>query len=273
MAISENATRLANLINPQVIGDMINQKLVNSIRFSPLCKIDRTLVGRPGSTITLPSFAYIGDATDVAEGADISISQLTASTTTAIIKKAGKGVQITDEAILSGYGDPIGESEKQIRLAIASKVDNDILTILSAIATGMTFACAARATADNIADALTLFGEDLDGDKVFVTSPATYAVLRKADDWCPASEIAAQMLIRGSVGMIHGCQVVTSNKLTTPHTSYIVKPGALALYMKRDVLVESDRDIINKTNIITSDEHYVGYLYDASKAIKLTEVV
>lgn len=273
MALNTNATMLTNLFNPQVVGDLINAKLVDAIRFSPLCRIDNTLVGRPGSTITLPSFAYIGDADTVPEGDDIPISQLIASTVEATIYKVGKGVQITDEAVLSGYGDPLGEAVKQIQTAIASKIDNDILTILSGIGANMTHACDARVTADDIADALIKFGEDIEGEKVLLCSPETYAGLRKADDWCPASEIAAQLIIKGAVGMIHGNQVVVSNKLSAPKTAYIVKPGALALYMKRDILVETDRDIINKSTVITADKHFVGYLYDASKAIKLTETV
>ena len=90
MALMTNATKLANLFNPQVVADMIDAKLVDAMRFAPLARVDTTLVGRPGSTVTLPSFAYIGDAVDVAEGADIPIGQLTESTTTATVKKAGK---------------------------------------------------------------------------------------------------------------------------------------------------------------------------------------
>lgn len=271
MALMTNATQLSNLFNPQVVADLIDKKLVNAIKFAPLARIDTTLVGRPGSTITLPSYTYIGDATDVDEGADIPIGQLTESTVSATVKKVGKGVQLTDEAVLSGYGDPVGEAVTQIQTAIASKVDADVLTVLGTIAAGMTYACTARATADDIADALVKFGEDIEGEKVFLCSPTTYAGLRKADDWCPASEIAANLIIRGAVGMVHGCQVVVSNKLTSG--CYIVKPGALAIYMKRDTMVETDRDIVNKSTVMTADKHYVAYLYDASKAIKMTEVV
>lgn len=268
MAINSNATKLANLFNPQVVGDMINAKLVDAIRFSPLCRVDTNLVGRPGNTITLPSYSYIGDATVVGEGEDIPISQLTESTVEATVSKVGKGVQVTDEAVLSGYGDPVGEAVEQVVIAIASKVDNDVLGVLETISSNMTHTASAF-DADAIADALVKFGEDIEGEKVALVSPEEYAVLRKADDWCPASEIAANLVIAGAVGQVHGCQVVVSNKLRGKNASYIVKPGALSLILKRDTLVETDRDIINKSNVLTADKHYVAYLYDASKAIKI----
>lgn len=272
MALDTKATKLANLFNPEVVADMINAKLTDAIRFAPLARIDTTLVGRPGNTVTLPSYAYIGDAETVAEGADIAVSQLTESTTTATIHKIGKGVQITDEALLSGYGDPAGEIVKQLRTSIASQVDNEVLATLAAVAEGMTHTAAgAVLAADDVAEALVKFGEDIEGEKVLVVSPADYAAIRKADDWCPASEIGANLIIEGAVGKVHGCQVVISNKLSAPNTSYIVKPGALAIYTKRETLVETDRDIINKSTVVTADKHFVVYLYDASKAIKIVK--
>lgn len=272
MALNSNATKLANLFNPQVVADMINAKLVDAMRFAPLARIDSTLAGRPGDTVTLPSYAYIGDAETVAEGADITIAQLTESTTPVTIHKIGKGVQITDEAVLSGYGDPVGEIVKQLRVAIASQLDNEVMAVLAGISGNMAHETATAAmTADDVADALVKFGEDIEGEKVLLVNPADYAALRKADDWCPASEIAANMIINGAVGMVHGCQVVISNKLTAPNTAYIVKPGALAIYIKRDTLVETDRDIINKSTVLTADKHFAAHLYDASKAIKITK--
>lgn len=267
-----NGTMLSDIINPQVMADMIDKKLTDYIKFAPLATIDTTLEGRPGNTLTLPSWNYIGDASVVGEAEDISIAQLTASTATATVHKIGKGVELTDEAVLSGYGDPVGEAVKQIALSIASGEDNEMLTTLSNIAAGMTSTFTGTTpTADDIADALELFGEDIEGEKVILVSPATYTALRKADDWVPASDIAASLIINGTVGMVHGCQVVVSNKLTTSGNAYIVKPGALRIITKRGVLVETDRDIVAKFTVITGDKHFVTYLYDASKAIKLVK--
>lgn len=271
MAFDTNGTKLANLFNPQVVAGLVEKKLTDAIKFSPLARVDTTLVGRPGNTVTLPSFAYIGDATVVAEGADIPISQLTETPVTTTIHKVAKGVQISDEAVLSGYGDPASEAVDQIILSIASKVDGEMLTTLSGIGTAMTHTITSAFDADAVSDALVKFGEDIDGDKVLLVSPARYNTLRKSDDWIPNTEIGADIIIKGAVGMIHGCQIVVSNKLTaaSKEASYIVKPGALALYLKRETLVETDRDIINKSTVMTADKHFVTYLYDASKAVKI----
>ena len=269
---SSNGTKLADLINPLVLADLVEKKLTDARKLSPLCIMDTTLSGQPGDTIKIPSFAYIGDAADVAEGVDVSIAKLTQSSVTATIKKVGKGVEITDEALLSAYGDPMGEAASQLALAIAAKEDNDVLAV-SDTATLTYTASGTEFTTGDIADALVKFGEDIDGDKWIVVSPATYAALRKTNEWIPSTEIGAQMLIRGAVGMIHGCQVVVSNKLTGAtygKKAYIIKPGALRLYEKRGTNIEFDRDIIGKYFVVTADKHYVAHLYDAGKIIKLT---
>ena len=264
-----NGTYLANLFNPQVVGDRIEKKLFDYIRFAPLARVYDNLVGRPGSTVTLPFYNSIGAATLVGEGQDIPISQLTESTVSVTVSKYAKGVQITDEAVLSAYGDPIGEAVDQIAQSIGQAYDNAMLAAMGTSADVAMTTAAAALTADGIASALTLFGEDIDGDKVILVSPAGYETIRKANGWIPGTEVAANMIIRGTVGMIHGCQVVVSNKLIAANASYIVKPGALAIYNKRDILVETDRDIINKSTVITADRHAAVYVLDKSKLIKM----
>ena len=71
-----------------------------------------------------------------------------------------------------------------------------------------------------------------------------------------------------TVGFIFNCAVVVSNRVAA-NTALIVKRGALGIELKRGVNVESDRDILAKTTIYSVDEHYVAYLRDASKVIRI----
>ena len=50
---------------------------------------------------------------------------------------------------------------------------------------------------------------------------------------------------------------------------YIVKPKALRLILKRGVQIESDRDILKFTNVITGSAHFATYLYNGSGAIRI----
>ena len=321
MPAGSNATKLADLFDPEVVADYIDQKLIDGIRLSPLARIDTTLVGRPGDELTMPYYNYVGDSVAVAEGADIPIAKLTQGTKKVKVAKIGRAIEFTDEAMLSGYDNDIArEAADQVVVATNSKVEADLIAKAASDAT-LTASIAASATnvADGIADALTKFGEDIDGEKVLVIPPEFYARLRKSEGWIPNTEIGGEMLVRGVVGMVHGCQVITSNRLksvtydtyakttdsdisssktyyilndlgeyeavaspavadigkyfekssATGAVALVIKPGALAIAMKRDTLVEFDRDIIAETNYIKASKLFAPYVYDTSKLIRI----
>lgn len=262
-------TKLTNLVDPQVMADMISAELPNAIRFAPLANVDTTLQGRAGSTVTVPKFKYIGDAEDVAEGAEIDIALLETATEDFTIKKAGKGAEITDEAVLSGLGDPIGEAVRQLQMSIANKVDNDVLTALDS--TTLAYTGATQLDVDAIDGAQGIFNDEDDSPMVLIANPKDVAVLRKSagNEWARASELGDNILVSGVFGEVLGAQVVRSRKVAEG-TAYLVKQGALAIYMKRNAEVETDRDITTKTTVITADQHYGAHLYDESKAVKIT---
>ena len=50
-------TKLANLVDPEVMASISEQKYVDYMKFAPLATIDNTLEGQAGDTISLPHFA------------------------------------------------------------------------------------------------------------------------------------------------------------------------------------------------------------------------
>lgn len=275
-------TKLANMINPEVMADMVSAKLPKLLKFTPLAYVETVLEGQPGSVLTVPAFEYAGDATDVAEGEAIPLDQLTTKKTTMTIKKAGKGYEITDEAVLSGLGDPIGQATYQLGLAIANKIDNDIVELAK---TATQHVAEAPTTLETIDKALQIFEDEEDVRYVAVINPKD-AISLKANigkEWVKGSELGAEMVVSGTFGEAGGVQIVRSKKVeqgkgflvqvsakqTDPDDE--AKYGAFVINLKRNVAVETDRDIIKKTTVITGDEHYGVYLYDQSKVVKFGE--
>lgn len=263
-------TKLANLVNPQVMADMISAELPKKIKVAPLAKIDNTLVGRPGNEITVPAYGYIGAADDVEEGAEITIAQMSTSTKKAKVKKAGKGVEITDESVLSGYGDPIGEANRQLLMSIADKIDNDCMDALKTASLTHDVSSSAIISYEGIVDAVDKFDEEDGEGKVIFVHPKQVTQLRKDPNFLSKDKYPLEVIMKGVIGEIAGCQVVPSKRVDSSSSMYqcpIVKAGALTIYMKRGAEVESDRDIVKKTTVITADEHYTAVLSDETKVV------
>mgnify|MGYP000925017501 FL=1 len=272
-------TKIAQLVNPEVMADMVSAKLPKMIKFTPLAYVERELVGQPGNTITVPKWEMSADAKDIAEGEAIVPDELTTAKSTMTIKKAGKGIELTDEAILSGYGDPIGQATHQIALAIANKVDNDLIVEAKKATQYVDDAPTTGAALDK---ALAVFADEEDARYVALVNPEDAIALRAdtAKEWVRGSEIGADIVISGTFGEAHGVQIVRSKKVekgkgflvkvsaVETDTDDVAKYGAFVINLKRDVAIETDRDILKKTTVITGDEHYGVYLYDPTKVVK-----
>lgn len=335
-------TKLANLVDPQVMADMVSAKLPKKIKFAPIARVDTTLVGRPGSTIVVPKYAYIGDAEDVAEGVAMGTTVLTTSTTEAKVKKAGKAVELTDESVLSGYGDPLSTAINQIAISIAAKVDNDSYDALCTAPIAYDGTSASISYSAVVA-ANSKFDDESDSSltKILFINPAQEATLLNDNDFKSNDKYPLNVIMNGTIGSIAGAHVVKSkkvklvkyelddehgtinvvvdtdsedgstkvhldtalahtlkpkgkeikvgSKLKTVTTEYYACPivivsvedpnedagadgvseeeNALTIYMKRSVEIESDRDILAKTTVISGDEHYTAVLSNDSKVV------
>lgn len=285
--MANQTTKLSDLINPQVMADMISAKIANKIVVAPFAKIDNTLVGVPGNTVTVPQYAYIGDAADIAEGVAAETVKLTASTTTVTVKKAMKAVELTDEAVLSGYGNPVGETNNQLAQSIASKVDNDAMTALQGAQ--LTYdGSAAAIKYSGIVDAIDLFEEEVNSEKVIFVHPKQVTQLRKDADFISADKYKAGVILTGEIGMIANCRVVPSKKVPVVkvgetgsqidcYACPIVKlnndaeteddAAAITIYLKRDTNVETDRVSLARKTDISVDKHYAVALSNTSKVV------
>ena len=279
-------TKLEKMINPEVMAEMISAKVEKKVAIIPFAKMDTTLQGRAGNTITIPVFGYIGDASNVEEGASIGASELTTTDKQFTVKKIGKGVDLTDEAILSGYGDPVGEANKQLAMAISQKIDQDAIDALYGASLKFD-GVANKISYAGIVDAIDKFEEEFNTEKVMFIHPKQLSQLRKDADFTSADKYVNgnYIAVNGEVGKIANCRVVVSKRVkesddTNGYVNPIVKinfdteteesASALTIFLKKGVAVETDRDIDKQVNMIRASEHYICALTDESKVVLAT---
>ena len=271
-------TKLEQLVDPEVMAPMISAKLTKAIKVTPFAKIDNTLQGRAGDTITVPKFQYIGDAEDLAEGVKAGTVQLTTTTAEYKVKKAVKQVQLTDEAVLSGYGNPVGETNNQLGLAIASKIDQDAMDALQSATVAYTGT--GKISYNGIVDAIDLFQEEDNVEKVMFVHPSQVSELRKDENFISREKYGNQVMINGEIGMVANARIVPSKRVPLNEGVYscpIVElrgeeqtgddTSAITIYMKRGVNIETERHLEDYTTLIGVDEHYVAALTDESKVV------
>ena len=251
-----NVTTLVNgdVFDPEVVSDMINAKVSKKAAMSGYIKVDSTLQGVPGSTITVPRWGYIGEAVDLVEGQTIDTTKMAFTTAQYGIKKIGKGVMLTDEAQLSGYGNPMGTATNQIAMSINEKLDNDRVAVLYE-SKNVVDASSAAIKYAAIVDGVDAFGEEEDSRKVILIHSKQKTQLRKDADFLSADKFQAGVMVTGAIGRVAGCDVVVSNKVKMEDGCYfnpIIKLDnaaeteddipAVTYFLKRGNLVEHKRE-------------------------------
>lgn len=274
----DNVTKLAELINPEVMADIVSAKVDKKMRTLKYAKVDDTLVGQAGDTITVPKFAYIGEAVDVAEGEEIPVRQMGTSTESYKIKKAGIGGTLTDEAVLSGYGNPVGELNNQMALSIAGKCDTDNMTEFYKATT--IYTASGVISYNNIVLAIDVFDEEENSEKVMFVHPKQVTQLRLDPNFISKEKYGNQVMVDGEIGIIGNAHIVPSKKVKLEDGFYfnpIVKleedtetedaSPALTIFLKRDTNVETDRISKRRLTEVTGDKMYISALTNESKVV------
>lgn len=284
-------TKLTDLINPEVMGDMIEAKIEAQCKITPYARLDTSLEGVPGDTKTVPCWNYIGDAEDfdvekAAEtDSEIQATKLTAGSTTFTIKCAGKSVSILQTAINSGLGNPIGQAEIQLAKSIMGKVDNDVLA--AAYTCKNIYSPGSAISYNGMVDAVAKFEDEEDGiDKVIFIHPNQESALLKDPMFTSADRFEAGVAVNGSIGKIAGCWVKKSLKVKknsegdkwlnpilkcepdSSETEYTEDElAAITIFLKKNTQVDHEWFPKKQRHDVTAAKYYGVALTNAAKVV------
>lgn len=269
-------TTAADLYAPEVWEDLSQAAFSGNTILSNAATSSNTLVGKPGDTVAFPKWSNLTDLDDLAELVPIVPEKLTQSASRATIKEAGKGVEISDTAQLVGLGNAQDEAIRQFGILTARKVDTDLYATATGTTTGgVEYADGSVATDsaplsfyagtgvnigwDPLVDAFAVFGDDFESGEfagLYINSTDRSAIM-KDPTFIQASQGngANGVVNRGLIGDINGLNVFVTNRVAAGK-SLAVKRGALGVLYKRRPIVEQDRDILKRANVVTTNLHY-----------------
>lgn len=276
-------TMMSNVVNPEVMGDMISAKVEAMLKVTKYAKLDTTLQGVAGDTKTVPSWNYIGDAVDVAEGAEVDLTAMTAGTKTFTIKKAMKAVGISQEAVNSSHGNIMSETETQLAKAIAGKVDSDVLAALLT-ASAVSGDGSKGISYEGIVDAVGVFNEEEITEKVMFVNPAQVTTLRKDANFISADKYNYNVVATGEIGTIAGVHIVPSRKIVassdvftcpivklepaSPETEFTEDElAAVTIFLKKDIQTDADWIPRKQQHEITTAKYYGVALTNEAKVV------
>lgn len=269
------ATVSTGLYSPEVWEDVAQAEFLKKALVINAAIQDDALVGKPGDEVDFPKWSTLSDLADLTEGVAMTTEALTQSSTKAVIKEAGKAVEITDTAKLVGLGNAQDEAIRQFGVLAARKVDGDLISVAGATVTGgVKYADGSTATDSaplsfttaagglkwaGIVSAIQQFGDDFEPEEfsgLYVRSD-TRAALWNDPQFIAASQAQGVngVINRGLIGNIGGLNVYVTDRLTAGK-AMIIKRNALGVLYKRRPIVEQDRDILKRTTVVTTNLHY-----------------
>lgn len=265
-------TKAANGFIPEVWADLAQANFKGKARVLGLARIDDTLVGQPGDEVDFPKWNTLGEMEELTEGVAMTTEVLSQTTGKAKVKAVGKAVEFTDERQLYGMGSVATEALRQFGVLAARAVDKALITAAAAeteadggkmIREQKPYKLDLSSTTKDLSwnvmvDAFTMFGDDFEATDfagLVIRSPQM-GQLMKDDNFINASKLGgASPLLTGQLGSLGGLPVIVSDRLPE-HQFMLVRSGALGVLYKQRPVIESDRDILKRTTVVTTHLHF-----------------
>lgn len=244
--------------------------LTTKVNARSLMTIDNDLQESAGMKKTINKYTYSGEAESLQVGAGSTAAKrgsITYSGTDYTVLRLQQAFDYYDEDAMKDdkIVDFMLEGASQI---MANKMTSDFYTAIATTSTVSSVTNAGQVlTYDAVVDAIGALNIEDESKLFLLINPAEKANLRKDSDYKAAQ--MGEVVYNGQVGTICGIPVICS-KAVPAHTAYVATNEAVKCFMKKDVVVETDRNVDTNKNSVYLKTYYVVALVDATKACKIT---
>lgn len=272
-------------IKPEIFTDIVTERIKGKVVVSNLADDLGYLSGDVGDTVSFPMFEAIGEAKELTKGKGIDEAELKQVDSKATIKQvAAPGVVVYDIENKTALGNQVENGATQQSVAIARKVDADLIEECKKTTLKVATAKANSITAQELNQGFVMFGDEQDTSEMagIVINSMLSASFYHMDEFVDATKTyngADNGVVQnGCVGYFRGVPVFLSDKGTLDSTeciTFIIKKHALAKMFKSEKVAdcEIERQAKYKRTAIYTDSIYAVKMVNSEGVVMLRKTI
>lgn len=260
---------------PKVWSDHINAYFDRKMGIGQLAMVDKTLTAQVGETANFPYWKKIGDAQEPLETEGLEVEALTDDSFSVTVKEIGKAVgwkKKNKRVSAAKEGEQASEAQRQISQVFAEKVDKDLITTINAngASTAGYVATTAAETAtivrlmkskvmgfgDKMDQAVACAMHSMDFLGMFTDSTAGFLKADATDPLFGSPGFQGRLLGMAIFTLDTMPEVVGGINGKKAYQHFIFKANPFGLYMAEEMLVEQDRDILHREDVVAATMWY-----------------
>lgn len=295
-----------DILNEDVLAPMVENSYQDAMVFMPLADIDRTLEGKPGDTLKVPTWKGKLTAEKVEEGADIPLGKLEQGYTTATVQKFGVGTSFSDESNLVSLANNAEKGTREVGNAIAQYGDTALMKAGLELkdktnddGTAKPYSLDTTFDINGLYEMMDHFvSQDSQVAYTLIGNPKDKTKFRRAViEYLKGTDVGANIALSGATTLIDNASFYSTNKMTegqlvvvyssqndieaAKELSAKLKEGTVSdkeletlntgrpfkWLVKRDTLVETDRNKRKQLNYIYGTKIAAPYVQNPSKLL------
>lgn len=269
---------ISDIINPEVLADQVGAKFPDMLAFIGTSVVninDEFPLGSPGTEFKMPFFKRGGSFAAMTEGTPLVPGKIGSGSEFAVVLRAGLAYENLDTATLVSIPNPMDALSSQIARRAAEYID-DALVVKANLTPNyydQSVNGAGTLTADAIITAvINTLGDNhtklMSGAGALIMHSKQYGDLMKLGLIQNQYQSGMDTIKSGMIPTLLGMPIILSDRVTTTtissvvhYNAYVAGPDALGLYFQRMVNIETDRDILKKSDVMSADVHFAPHLY------------
>lgn len=286
------ATKIADVIVPEVLSSMASAEISNYLDFEKtgIVTSDYNNVDiREGGNFAEVRFYNQLDASDadevIEDDKSLTPSKITTGKDIGVVCHRGKAWGTRDLAAILSGDDPQKEIAKQVGIYWARRIKDAMIAVLNGnfastgplgtgatnphtLDVGVTSSTKVLFTHTSALQTMNLLGDAMNDFDVIIMHSKVYTDIVNAQLVTYSYNFDPKSYDPRDPGKYLGKQIIVSDNVpvdvSTPtypkYTTYFAKKGSMYLGRQRDLMTETDRDILAFEDVISTSIHYVPHI-------------